>query len=323
MTIQQIYKLALDMGVKADFRSKSEIDKHLKRIKEKYKKLSNDEQKLFDIEKLTNPYTDTRIHFDSGEKNIKRVMSGIDIDSAEILTARHLSDSHPKKKIDLILAHHPVGKGLADLSQVMHIQADILAQYGVPINVAESVLKEKISEVSRGIDPINHYKPVDTARILNISFMNVHTPADNLVAKFIKNKIERAKPEYVSEVLKILLAIPEYREAAKRGAGPRLFTGSEDNHAGKIVLTELTGGTEGSPKIYEKMAQAGIGTVISMHQSEEHRKEAEKAHINVVIAGHISSDSIGMNLFLDELEKRGIEIVPCSGLIRYSRTKKK
>jgi hypothetical protein len=64
-----------------------------------------------------------------------------------------------------------------------------------------------------------------------------------------------------------------------------------------------------------------VGTVIAMHQSEEHKKEAEKAHINVVIAGHISSDSVGMNLFLDELEKKGIEIIPCSGLIRVSRVK--
>jgi len=28
---------------------------------------------------------------------------------------------------------------------------------------------------------------------------------------------------------------------------------------------------------------------------------------------------LGMNIFLDELEKKGIEIVPCSGLIRVSR----
>jgi len=56
-----------------------------------------------------------------------------------------------------------------------------------------------------------------------------------------------------------------------------------------------------------------------MHISEEHKKEAEAANINVVIAGHISSDSLGMNLFLDELEKRDIEIIPCSGLIRISR----
>jgi hypothetical protein len=56
-----------------------------------------------------------------------------------------------------------------------------------------------------------------------------------------------------------------------------------------------------------------------MHLSEEGKKEAEAANVNVVIAGHISSDSLGMNLFLDELEKQGIEIIPCSGLIRVSR----
>jgi len=56
-----------------------------------------------------------------------------------------------------------------------------------------------------------------------------------------------------------------------------------------------------------------------MHMSEEWKKQAEKYHINVVIAGHMASDSIGINLFLDEIEKKGIEIIPCSGLIRYSR----
>jgi N-dimethylarginine dimethylaminohydrolase len=71
--------------------------------------------------------------------------------------------------------------------------------------------------------------------------------------------------------------------------------------------------------MYEKMAQAGIGTIVGMHMNEEHKKEAEAANINVVIAGHISSDSLGMNLFLDELEKKGIEVVPCSGLIRVKR----
>ena len=55
--------------------------------------------------------------------------------------------------------------------------------------------------------------------------------------------------------------------------------------------------------------------------SPKHKKEAETSNLNVVIAGHMSSDSLGMNLFLDELEKRGIEIIPCSGLIRISRMK--
>jgi len=323
MDVRQIFDLAIKMGIESDFRTKEQIEKQLKRIKEKYQKLSKEEQEIFDKDKITNPYPDTRIHFSSVKKNIKRVIAGIDIDSGDLMIAKYLSDQNPKKKIDLAINHHPIGKGLADLTDVMHLQADVLAQYGVPINVAESLMKVRISEVARGVNPANHFKVVDSARMIGVDLMNVHTPADNLVANFIKEKIENKKPEYVSEILELLLEIPEYKEAAKKGFGPVLFTGSPDNRCGKIALTEITGGTEGSEKIYEKMANVGIGTVIAMHQSEKHKEAAEKAHINVVIAGHISSDSLGMNLFLDELEKKGIEIISCSGLIRYSRVKKK
>ena len=323
MNIQQIYKLAIELGIKNDFRPKTQIEKQLKRIKEKYQKLSKEEKEIFDLEKLTSPYSDTRVHFNNGIKNIKKVMVGIDIESADMMVARYLSNHNPKEPVDLVINHHPIGKALMDLGDVMHLQADVLAQYGVPINISESLMKIRISEVSRGVNPVNSFKVIDTAKILNISLINIHTPTDNLVAQLVKKKIEKDKPEYVGEVLKSLLEIPEYKEAAKMGFGPILFTGSEDNRVGKIAFTEITGGTDGSTKIYEKMAAAGIGTVISMHQSEEHRKEAEKAHISVVIAGHISSDSIGMNLFLDELEKKGIKILPTSGLIRHSRNKKR
>ena len=132
----------------------------------------------------------------------------------------------------------------------------------------------------------------------------------------------RKKFEYVSEVIEFFEEIPEYAEAKKRGAGPKLFAGSPENFCGKIALTEITGGTSGAKEIFEKLAQAGIGTIIGMHMSEEHKKEAEKHHLNVVIAGHISSDSVGVNLFLDELEKKGIEVVTCSGLMRVKRSNK-
>ena len=315
MNIQEIYKLAIKMGIENDFRPKKQIEKQLKRQKESYDKLSKDKKEIFDKEKLTNPYADSRIHFYNGKKNVKKIMAGIDIDTAEIMLAEELD-------IENIIAHHPIGLGLAGLDDVMHYQADILEQYGVPINVAESLMKIRISEVSRGVNPENHYKEIDAAKLLNINLLNVHTPADNLVAKFVDNKLKKDKPEYVGDIIKSLLEIPEYKEAAKKGFGPVIFSGSEENRTGKIALTEITGGTSGSKDIYEKLSQAGIGTVIGMHMSEEHRKEAEKYHINVVIAGHISSDSLGINLFLDELEKKGIEIVPCSGLIRISRNKK-
>ncbi|MEK7635964.1 MAG: NGG1p interacting factor NIF3 [Patescibacteria group bacterium] len=325
MTLQQIYNLVIEMGIKADLRGVKSVEKHLKLVKEKYAKFSKEEKAEFDEEKLKNPYLDTCVLCGDLNKQIKRVMVGIDVDAGELMVAKYLSDnpstSSGRGPIDLYISHHPTGKALASLDEVMHLQAEVLANYGVPINIAESLLKMRISEVARGISPINHNKAAMAAKNLGLALMCVHTPADNLVASYLKRIIEREKPEYVGDLIRILKEIPEYKIAGKEAAGVKIFAGDKENHCGKIALTEITGGTEGSAKIYEKLANAGVGTVIGMHMSEEHKKEAEASHVNVVIAGHISSDSLGMNLFLDELEKKGIEIIPASGLIRVKRSK--
>lgn len=313
MKTKEIFNLFLQKGIDADFRGREGVQKLLERKRKAFDAMSQDQKDEFDQEALTNPYMDSGILNVSDDKEIKRVLVGIDMEPAEILLAKHLGN------IDLAIAHHPEGRGLAQLADVMHLQADVLSQYGVPINIAESLMKVRISEVARGVNAINHQRAIDMARLLGINFMAAHTPADNLAAKFVKNLIDEKKPEYVGEIIKILKELPEYQEAMKIGVGPKLFVGSPDNRAGRIAVSEFTGGTEGSPKLYEKMSQAGIGTVIAMHTSEEHRKEAEAAHINIVIAGHMSSDSLGMNLLMDELEKQGIEIVPCSGFTRFKR----
>jgi len=330
MRIKEIFNLAINKGIEADFRGKEGIEKLLKRRKEKYEKLSEKEKEEFDSESLNNPYSDTRILNIAEDKEIKRVLVGIDIGPAEILLAKEIGKfeeglasslaSSRDSAIDLIISHHPLGQGLANLADVMELQCDVLNMYGVPINIAEGLLKEKISEVARGVNKVNHQRTVDAAKILGFNLICLHTATDNLAAKFLKDKIEKENSLIrIEDLLNLLKEIPEYREATKFGAGPKIFVGDSERRCGKIAVNEITGGTEGSPKIYEKMAIAGIGTVIGMHMEEEHKKEAEAANINVVIAGHISSDSLAMNLFLDELEKQGIEIIPCSGLIRISR----
>lgn len=315
MLIKEIYELAIKKGTDADFRENNYIAKNLARLKEKYEKMEADKKEDFDLERLKNPFSDTRILFGDPRKEVKRILVGIDIDGEELLLADKIGG------IDLVISHHPRGRALAGLDDVMQLQIDILAQYGVPINVAEKMLRKRIEEVARGISSANHNRAIDMARHLNIPFLCVHTPCDNLAARFIDEKLKKDNPVFVEEIIKSFKKIPEYKEAIKIGAGPRIFVGDEENRAGRIVITEMTGGTEGAPEIYEKLAQAGAGTVIGMHISEKHREEAEKANVNVVIAGHISSDSLGVNLFLDELEKQGIEIITCSGLIRISRAK--
>jgi len=317
MKVTEIYNLALQMGVAADLRGKDLVEKNLQRKKEKFESLPEKQKASFDMDSLKNPYSDTQILNISEDKEIKKALFGIDIEPAEILMAKELGG------VDLVISHHPLGKGLANLADVMELQAEVLANYGVPINVAEGLMREKISEVARGVNKVNHQRTVDAAKLLKFNLICLHTVCDNLAATFLKNLIEKNKLERLEDLINLLNQVPEYKEAMKIGVGPKIFVGNPEGHCGKIAITEITGGTEGSPKLYEKMAHAGIGTVVGMHVSEEHRKEAESAHINVVIAGHMSSDSLGVNLFLDELEKRGIEIVPCSGLIRVSRANTK
>ncbi|MAF13656.1 MAG: NGG1p interacting factor NIF3 [Parcubacteria group bacterium] len=314
MNIQEIYELGVKLGINADLRGSAKVKKNLKRVNDKYDKLSSEDKKHFDKERLWNPYSDTRVYVDH-KKEVKKVLVGIDIKASEILIAKELG-------CDLIIGHHPIGSALSDLHDVMYLQAEVLADYGVPINIAESMVKERMDEVARGTSPINTYRSVDTAKLFNIGLMCCHTPTDNLVANFLKEKMNKAKPEYVGDVLEVLRDIEEYQIARTQKMGPTLFAGNKDNYAGKVVLTEITGGTEGAVGIYEKMSNAGIGTIVGMHMAEDRKKEAQKYHMNIVIAGHMSSDSLGVNLFLDELEKKGIEIVPCSGLIRVSRVKK-
>ncbi len=313
MITKEIFDLAVEMGMKADLRGAEKVKKYLERTKKLYDKLGKDEKEEFDKDRLTNPYGDTRILIDNKKKAIKKVLVGIDMETPELLLAESLG-------IDLVIAHHPEGKALAGLHSVMDLQSEVLSQYGVPINIAESVMRPRISEVHRGISPINHNRAVDTAKILKIDFICTHTVADNLGANFLEKLVESKQPEFISDLMDLIKSIPEFKEAVKIGAGPKIFVGSPENSCGKIAVTEFTGGTSGAKEIYEKMAQAGIGTIIGMHMSEEHRKEAEKYHLNVIIAGHMASDSLGMNLFLDKLEKKGIEVVACSGLIRVKRS---
>jgi len=315
MKIKDVYALAVKLGIDNDLRGATRVKQLLAKEKEKYDKLGAEAKKEFDQEKLTNPYSDTRVFIDHG-REVKKVLAGIDIGPDEVMIARELG-------VDLVIAHHPIGSALADLHDVMHLQAEVLAMYGVPINIAQALTKERISEVARGISPINHYRAIDAASLFNVGIMCTHTPTDNLAATFLDRLLKKAKPEYVGDVIKALKEVEEYQIAIKRKSGPTIFVGSKDNYVGKLVLTEITGGTEGAVGIYERMSHAGIGTIVGMHMDESRKKEAQKNHINVVIAGHMSSDSLGMNQFLDELERKGIEVITCSGLTRVSRVAKK
>ncbi len=319
MKVKEIFELGTKLGIEADPRGVKTVKKHLERVNKHYKGLKPSDQKFFDTDKLTNPFPDGGIHVDDGKTQVKRVLAGIDINGQEILLASQLNERG--KKIDLVIAHHPEGAGLSNLHEVMEMYTDIYVQHGVPVHIAEKLTQERIGEIGRGVHPVNHFQAVDIARHLNINFINTHTITDNMVDKFMREYLEEKAPETVGEIIEALLELPEYQIAQKQGAGPRIIAGSPNHRVGKMML-EMTGGTNPSPKVYEQFSQFGVSTIVGMHMRDDAMKNASGVHMNIVTAGHMSSDSLGMNLWLDELEKRGIEILACGGLIRVSRVKK-
>lgn len=317
MQLRKIYETAVSAGVDSDPRGRKAVQKSLAKLRKSYKELKEKERESFDTETLTNPYADTRILHGTGSEEIHTALVGIDMEMPEVLLADRLTSKGTR--IDLIIAHHPEGKAFANFYEVMRMQADILKKFGVPINIAEGLMEGRIKEVERRLSPANHTRAVDSAKLLDIPFMCVHTPADNMVASFLQKTFDKKRPDTLDDVMKLLKDIPEYREGEKNNAGPKILLGPKDRSAGKIFV-DMTGGSEGAKDIFESLANSGVNTIVGMHLSEEHRKEAEKRHINVVIAGHISSDNLGMNLVLDAVLRKGkLRIIPCSGFRRFSR----
>ena len=317
MKLKKIYEFIVEYGIQTDFRGRDLIEKELSRLRKSYDEMPEKKKPGFDSERLINPFSDTRILYGTGEENIKSVLVGIDMEVGEILLADRLKENG--RPVDLVLSHHPEGKALAALSDVMKLQSDVLLRYGVPINVSESLMEERMQEVNRRFMPVNHNRAVDAARLLDIPFMCAHTPADNGVTKFLDELLAEKKPELVSDIMDILNGIPEYRESTKINAGPAIISGNENRRSGRIMV-DMTGGTEGSKNIFENLKTSGVSTLVCMHLSEDHLKEAKAHHLNVINAGHISSDNIGINLLLDALTKdEDIKIMTCSGFVRIKR----
>ncbi len=288
MRLSRLYNLAVKFGRERDPRPKARISS----------------------------YADTRILYGNPDTRIRKIFIGIDIEAAELLLADRI---RKERGLDLVISHHPEGKAYASLYEVMQLQVDLLKEAGVSEEVAQQLLDERKREVERKILPQNHMRPVDAARLLDLPFMCVHTPADNHAFWFVRRLMEREKPKAVLDIMDILTDIPEYKSAARNNAGPRIILGNPKRPAGKI-LVEMTGGTEGSRDVFDKLYKAGVRTLISMHLSEEHFKKVKDANLNVVIAGHISSDTLGLNLLLDRIEKEEtFQIISCSGFERIRR----
>jgi putative NIF3 family GTP cyclohydrolase 1 type 2 len=319
MKLGYIQKLFLREGIEEDPRGIDIVELDLLKRKKEYEMLSSKMRENYDIESLSNPYYDSRILYGDKDTNVRSVMVGIDIKSQELLLAKHLMNSGVK--IDLVVAHHPEGYAYSTFYSVIGMQADIWNKQGVPINITEKLVSERMREIKISVLSQNNERIYDTAKLLNIPFMTAHTVADNHVASFLQKEINSLCPFYLIEIIELLKQYPEYRHASKVGHAPSILIGNDYSRCGKVFV-DMTGGAEMPLESFEKLANVGVGTIVAMHISQKGLVAAEKHHLNIILAGHISSDNFGLNLLFDKLENKAaerLEFIECSGFRRFRR----
>jgi predicted Fe-Mo cluster-binding NifX family protein len=69
-------------------------------------------------------------------------------------------------------------------------------------------------------------------------------------------------------------------------------------------------GTNGGYEVAKTYFKHGVGTLIYIHVSSSDLERLRADGVgNLIVSGHISSDSVGINPFLDELKNKGIDVV--------------
>ncbi len=234
-------------------------------------------------------------------KNIRRILFGIDADVPELMLAKQLN-------YDAVISHHPKGKlSVINSYKVFRRHIQQMVDSGIPRIEAQTAVRKKMLALEVEMHTRNYNHAVDVARLLNIPYINIHTPLDELGRKIMAQKIKEETDEdaTVGDVVSALKKLPEFENAETE---IKIRLGRAMNLAGKKVVSHGAG-TNGGYEIARTYFRHGIGTLVYIHISHaDLEKLKQDGAGNLIITGHVASDSVGINPLIRELEKRDISV---------------
>jgi putative NIF3 family GTP cyclohydrolase 1 type 2 len=252
---------------------------------------------------------DSEVYLD-GE--VRRVYVGIDVDVGELLVARTLG-------ADGVIAHHPIGsQARLGLPAVIERHEEQMVAAGIPRETARQLMLTRRQPIAHALHMANYDRVVDAARRLAMPMMNIHLAADIIGRKFfidLVNRVVDGKTTTVGALIGELKTIPEMEASLVQ---PELWLGRPENAVGRWIV-QIAAGVNGGAAIYRTYYEHGIDTILAMHFDEPDLRELEKGQrpdANLVITGHMPSDSIGMNRVIQAVEDHGIQVITGSGVIR-------
>jgi hypothetical protein len=253
---------------------------------------------------------DSQVYVEASS-DVRRVLFGIDIDLGEILYARDAG-------FDAVVAHHPIGdRASLDFARVVRRQVEQMIAEGVPREVAEAAVAQRLERPQRALHMANFNRVVDTARLIGLPLANVHLACDILGRQAIVDLLaSRAGPQSaVSDAIGWLHEIPEIEAGATR---PEAWVGDAGNTLGRYTVA-MAGGTNGGHPVFREYFRAGVDTIFAMHIAGDDlarlRDDPLAEGRTLVVTGHMSTDSIGINRVIAGLEQRGVAVTRTSGIV--------
>jgi hypothetical protein len=235
-------------------------------------------------------------------------MIGIDIGAGELLLAKQLG-------VDCVIAHHPDGYE-PDPYAVYRRHAAQMVAFGVPREEAEAIVEARRLALQARGSVANYDRAPSAARLLGMPFLNIHNPWYELGRRRMQAVVDEhlaAHPDArVGSVMQALGEMAEFRAAATR---IELRAGSAEAPAGRTAVSHGAF-TNGGYAVASAYLRHGAGTVICIHFPVEDGVRIQREGIgNLIVSGHIASDSAGITPYVAELRRRGLEVICMSGVI--------
>lgn len=248
---------------------------------------------------------DSAIYFPAD--GVQRALFGIDVGPAELLLAK-------QQGYDLAIAHHPVGATPEQWKLYLrHVEFMVAA--GVPEDAALVAVADRIEGMKVRAQAANYDHVPSVARLLEMPFMNVHAPLDEIGRRRMRAAVDRALAgtgATVGDVAASLASLPEFGRALTR---VEVLVGDPESPARNVVVAHgaLTNGGEA---VARTCFEHGVDTVVYIHiDPADLVRLRQIGRGNLIVTGHIASDSLGFGPFLAALRDRGLQVDTFSGVV--------
>lgn len=251
---------------------------------------------------------DSQVHVSGTD--LRRLLVGIDIGVGELLLAR-------QQGFDGVIAHHPVGgHASVHFHHVLRRHAELMEAAGVPDKDASRAVEELSGPLETSHHALNYDRVPAFARFLRLPFLNIHQPWDEMGRRRMVEALEACAGEAtVEEGMAALQSLPEFGVAE---TDIELRLGDAVQPLGRWVVAHGAG-TNGGYPVAKAYFSHGVDSLVYIHilpaELQRLREDPDVQGKNLIVTGHIVSDSLGITPYIRRLREEGLEVVALGGVL--------